>query len=329
MDKKGFWALLTLGIIIFLALRTTPHQTANDLYTSGRECEDKMALVSTSEEEYKILKECAIKKYEQAIEKYTKDWRYYYRLAEVVTETDTLRAIDLYVAAIKLAPSETGPPNGIKYVADLSNPDTITVDRSNDIFREISIKESEYTLESRETETILIESENANKYYNLPPATDNLSIQLKWEKEPKQWASLIFGLDTDIHDSTRATKGGMTYLDLSHPEKYALQFAIRGVVGQEKITIKFQDQNIIIRESIGNQVIHEVTAKTEWKLYCVPLNNFTVDTWVQELYGNDHEFQWKNIKQINFDPYYDSKSGTVYLDEIRIVEVSECTSTDD
>ena len=327
--KKWIYTVAVISVIIGVRMIVLwysgelPHKKADSLFAEGLKCENKIALVSITEEERKKSRECAITNYEEAIQAYDKDWRYFFRLAEIVAEENSQKAIELYLTANRLNPSEPGPSAGINSIIEYYETDVFFVKNCYDIFTETT--SPTFMIKQPNTDSAYFQI--ANRYYYPPtPKREANSIQLHWEKEEKQWASLILGIDEQIAETERALVARMSHLDLSQPNQYALQFAILGTEGQEQITVKFQDQNVLIQESLGNQVCHDILASTIWELHCIPLTNFKIDPWIKKEYGDTHklDFEWENIKQINFDPHYYSESGTVYLDEIRIVQVSEC-----
>jgi hypothetical protein len=164
------------------------------------------------------------------------------------------------------------------------------------------------------------------------------SLQLKWNKDSGTWASLVIGFDPNIADADRARAGAMLSLTLDPRSKndYRLEFAVKkeGPVvkypPQDFMRIKLQDQNLIISESIGNQLVCHIDLTQEWTIYSIPLGEFGTDPWIIENYANRDptlfrsrpslDFDWSRVKQINFDvPYYASGNGTIWLDNIRLV----------
>lgn len=170
------------------------------------------------------------------------------------------------------------------------------------------------------------------------------AIQLDWQKPSMTWASLIFGFDPDIADREKALTGGFVSLgglNRSNLGEYALTFWVKGediqVEDQYKnidpyLRIKLQDQNLAVRESIGNQMVYTVAITDKWKKYSIPFDDFQYDRWwIHKAVCTSNvdywecqkaallQFDWSRIKQINFDiPYY-STSGRIFLDDIHIV----------
>ena len=301
----------------------TPHQRANKFFSAGRECEDNMSSIEFKDNEREQARECAITNYKEAIRIFKKDWRYHFRLGETLIDYDRQQALDAYLTAFELAPSEPGPADGVRRILNLVEAEVIQVGDGYDIFTAGVPYPNVFV--SKESEDIELIVGTSDRYY-FPSSEDKRSLQIRWKKNNNQWASMIFGFDQQITDITRALEADMKRLDLSSPQNYALQFALLGVEGGEGIRVKFQDQNILITESLGNQVVFSVVAETSWRLYCIPLSEFRNDPWIQKNYQTNGmiEFNWTDVKQVNVDPLFESTSGTVYLDEVRIVRVSAC-----
>lgn len=176
------------------------------------------------------------------------------------------------------------------------------------------------------------------------------AIRLEWLKPGSTWASLIMGFDEDIANREKALTGGLVSLgnlNSSNLKEYALTFWAKGEDIQgappypqcckepdRQLRIKLQDQNLAIRESIGNQMYYEATLTEEWKKYTIPLDDFYWDEWwigsavcPEEMYFWDCRdatlfyFDWSRVKQINFDVPFYSTSGKIFLDEIRLVRL--------
>jgi hypothetical protein len=174
------------------------------------------------------------------------------------------------------------------------------------------------------------------------------AIQLEWKKPKGSWASLIVGFDAEIANREKALEGGLISLgglNRSNLDEYTLTFWAKGegIQGSEWpdegmvdmfLRIKLQDQNLAIRESIGNQLVYDLSLTEKWKKYTIPLNVFRLDAWwihdavcPQEISYLDcdaaklFDFDWSRVKQINFDVPYYSTNGTIYLDEIRIIHL--------
>jgi hypothetical protein len=164
----------------------------------------------------------------------------------------------------------------------------------------------------------------------------------EWRENGSSWASLVIGFDKDIANQQKALEGGLASLgglDPSNLDEYALTFWAKseGIQGSEYpengadvfLRIKLQDQNLAVRESIGNQKVSQVELKRKWEEYTIPLDKFVTDEWVARtlcptvpwecesldlLY-----FDWSRVKQINFDVPFYSTNGVIYLDDIRII----------
>lgn len=173
------------------------------------------------------------------------------------------------------------------------------------------------------------------------------SVQLEWQKNSGTWASLVFGFDPEIENRQKALEGGFISLgeiDQFNLDEYALAFRLKGkgVQGspgvypelKDTLSIKFQDQNLAIQESIGNQVFYEVTITDSWEEYSIPLSKFYFDEqWITDAVcpleldfmtckeSSLFYFDWSRVKQINFDVPFYSTSGIIFLDEIKIIHL--------
>jgi len=175
------------------------------------------------------------------------------------------------------------------------------------------------------------------------------AIQLKWKKPGSSWAGLIVGFDAEIANREKALEGGLISLgglNLNNLDEFSLTFWAKaeGIQGSQypeypeyidkSLRIKLQDQNLAIRESIGNQLVYELSLTEKWEKYTIPLKDFRLDRWwihnavcTQQINywdcdeANLFYFDWSRVKQVNFDiPFY-STSGTIFLDEIRIIHL--------
>jgi hypothetical protein len=177
------------------------------------------------------------------------------------------------------------------------------------------------------------------------------SLLVTWNKSFNHWASLVLGFDSD-NDPKRAAAGQMASINLFPPADYAIQFFAKRArpfvdnpgytLMDDSITLKFQDQNFLIRESLGNQAVYIYEyepnkiipdgrlrlAETGWQELCLPLAQFDTDNWILDKYANfsemDRRFDWSNVKQINIDANFYSREGAVYIDAIRIIRASDC-----
>lgn len=170
------------------------------------------------------------------------------------------------------------------------------------------------------------------------------SLQIKWDKKERTWASLVIGFDPRIADADLARAGAMHSLDLDRfsTNDYRLEFAARGGSGvnrwgEQIMRIKLQDQNLIIREPIGNQMVCRIRLTEEWTTYSIPLGEFVPDPWILDPYVDGTqmgfgsrpwlEFDWTRVKQINFDiPYWASGNGTLWLDNVQLVRTDLASS---
>lgn len=174
------------------------------------------------------------------------------------------------------------------------------------------------------------------------------AIQLDWQKPGMAWASMIIGFDPEIAVRKKALAGELISLgglNRSNLSEYALTFWVKGedIQGENPenfnildnyLRIKLQDQNLAIRESIGNQMVYTVEITDKWKKHTIPFNHFQHDGWwihdavcassvdyLECLNASLLQFDWSRVKQINFDiPYY-STSGKIFLDDIHIVRI--------
>jgi hypothetical protein len=179
------------------------------------------------------------------------------------------------------------------------------------------------------------------------------SLLIYWNKYPGNWASVILHFDAH-NDPARALAGQMASIDLFPPSDYAIQFyakrgeaSIRdsqspGTLMDKSITLKFQDQNLLIKQSVGNQAVYIYNYDSghpipdgrlklhdgDWQEFCLPLEKFNTDQWVKDVYVDfteeDRLLNWSNVKQINIDADYHSAEGAVYINAMRIIRVSDC-----
>jgi len=163
------------------------------------------------------------------------------------------------------------------------------------------------------------------------------SLQIEWSnKLTDTWGSLIVGFDPHIDDIDRARASEMLslVLDYASMNEYRLEFAVKadpGVLKSEPfMRVKIQDQNPIVRESLGNQLVCHIRLTDEWAVYSIPLGEFITDLWIIQFYADNSleifdrrpslAFDWSRIKQINFDiPFRAAGSGTILLDDVRLV----------
>ena len=178
------------------------------------------------------------------------------------------------------------------------------------------------------------------------------SLLVSWHKNEKHWASLVLGFDSD-NDPKKATAGQMASINLAPPSDYALEFFAKrarpfemrmaSTLMDDSITLKFQDQNVLFHESLGNQAVYIYKLDPNggfipdgriplnamgWQKFCLPLARFDTDYWIKETYESyseaDRQFDWSNVKQINIDANFFSVDGAVYVDALRIIRASDC-----
>jgi hypothetical protein len=240
------------------------------------------------------------------------------------TDQDYQCAIENIVKAIHAEPREEYVE--FLYKIRLENPPpTIPVGAVMDIYTD-TIDTARFFTQTETTTANLSLSET-----QIPALVHSgeKALRLQWDKPSDKWASLIIGFDLDIQNRDKAMIGQMKRLgiDESTKDSYRLEFWIMGAEGGEAIAVKLQDQNPVITESIGCQVHEYIVASSEWKTISIPLPEFYLDYWIREKryrwYKRFLKFEWDGIKQINFDPYFYSDSGIVYLDNIRLAKVAK------
>lgn len=206
--------------------------------------------------------------------------------------------------------------------------------------------------EQFDTFYLTAQAENVSKFeLTEVHAPDNVmdgasAIQLDWQKPEMTWASLIIGFDQDIANREKALTGGLVSLgglNRSNLGEYALTFWVKGegiqVADQYKnndpyLRIKLQDQNLAIRESIGNQVVFSAEVTSNWQQYTIPFDKFQLDRWwLHKAICTPQidffecqkspllQFDWSRVKQVNFDVPFYSTNGRIFLDDVRIIHV--------
>lgn len=175
---------------------------------------------------------------------------------------------------------------------------------------------------------------------NLYMGKNAPALEIDWVKEAKTWDSLIIGFDERLADKSVAQAGEL--ISLANPEDYRLEFVIKAGPGlhlwdDDFLRIKLQDQNILISESIGNQLVCHIRVSDDWVAYSLPLTEFVQDRWIYKnfeaaspaIWGGHPSlvFDWARVKQINFDmPYNAHGQGLLMMDDIILVR--SATSSD-
>ncbi len=168
---------------------------------------------------------------------------------------------------------------------------------------------------------------------NLYISKNAPALEIDWVKEAQIWDSLIIGFDERLADRSAAQAGEL--VSLANPEAYRLEFVIKSGPGlhlweDAYLRIKLQDQNLLVSELIGNQVVCHIRVSDDWVAYSLPLKDFVQDTWIYEEFsaatpaiwtGNPTlVFDWTRVKQINFDvPYNARGQGLILMDDIKLV----------
>ena len=168
---------------------------------------------------------------------------------------------------------------------------------------------------------------------NLYMGKNAPALEIDWVKDAETWDSLIIGFDEHLADKSVAQAGEL--ISLANPEDYRLEFVIKAgpglhLWGEAFLRIKLQDQNLLISELIGNQLVCHIRVSEDWVAYSIPLTEFVQDTWVYEkstlsspaVWGGHPTlvFDWTRVKQINFDvPYHAHGQGLFMMDNIKLV----------
>ena len=370
MKHRSVVTLLVIFVVMVVAVLVfvlpalngrNAHFKANKLFNEGVVCEFNNDYA------------CAIDRYQQAISIYGQDSHYYIYLAELqVKQGNYSDAIKNYQLAKGIDPSneivlpelnkaisqqatqtalylpllgEATPT--IENAGKTSAPPTPLSEAIYPIFdEEFGIIKGIATVSESSDDNIKFEIVNGEAY------SGNRSLLITWNKDYRHWASLVLGFDSG-NDPKKAAAGQMTSINLLPPADFAIQFfakrarPFQSMLGSTlmdgSITLKFQDQNVLIRESLGNQAVYIYNydannlipdgrlrlAETGWQEFCLPLAKFDTDYWIKDdKYANypetDRRFDWSNVKQINIDADWFSTDGAVYIDAIRIIRASDC-----
>jgi hypothetical protein len=176
---------------------------------------------------------------------------------------------------------------------------------------------------------------------NLYQGKNAPALKIKWGKEFRTWASLIVGFDERLPDREIAQAGEL--VSLPNLEEYRLEFMIKAARGlnnwgEDIIRLKLQDQNLLVDQSIGNQLVCDIRITEDWVAYSIPLSLFVQDVWVSGKYRIDlytlqdqydqPAFDPERLKQINFDvPYNARGAGVILMDDIQLVRSSAPSAT--
>jgi len=353
--------LFIAAILIFVIpgiMGTDPHIYADKIFLKGANCEFKQDYT------------CAIAQYQFAINTYKQDSRYYTHLAQVQRKQgDYAAAIKTYQKAKEVNPSDENVLPGLNLAISQQATQTALPPAQQGVVQPAAIPtvistplpESVFPIFDEDFgiighTTALTEAAEDNITYAIvedQAYSGKRSLLISWQKFNQHWASVILGFDSQ-GDSTKAAVGQMTSINLFPPSKYAIQFFAKRsrqstfssgfTLMDGSITVKFQDQNILIEESVGNQAIYiyQYDSKHlisdgrlklidgDWQEFCLPLDKFSTDHWVTEKYKDfteaDRIFDWSNVKQINIDADFFSTEGAVYIDAMRIIRASDCMS---
>src|SRR5215208_1678935 len=348
--------VVTLAILIFAfpgIIGMDPHLRADKTFLQGLNCEFK--------QDY----DCALVQYQAAIAIYGGDSHYYTHLAQIQRKQgDYSSAIETYQKAKEINPSDENVLPGInKAISQQATQTAVPLPISPEVKTENqtltpapALPASIYPVFDEDfgiVEDVTAETGSAEDHILYEIVDDEsysgkYSLLITWNKTQYHWASVVLHFDNQ-NDPTRAAAGQMASLNLSPRSDYAIEFFAKrgesstrnsgqaGSLMDQSITLKFQDQNVLIEESIGNQAVYvyDYDSKTQvldgrlklndadWQQFCLPLEKFKTDWWVEQSYRDyteaDRQFDWANVKQINIDADFISAAGAVYIDALRII----------
>lgn len=321
-------AAVIAGILLVVSNSGASGAPPNALafFEQAEDCRLKSLNAGTDSQMRDVQRQCAIDAYRQAITVYDQDWRFYYGLAQTLSAYNRHDAVEAYTLALRLKPDEEAIVEGLRRLTALTDIPVVDVTDRYTIFAD----------DLDNTRMLLLPEDHPPEVF---VTTDSNSVQsgtnalvLRWAFGPYNWMSLIFGVDQQISDKNRAEDATLIGMNLTPPEDYVLHFFLKGNYGGEVLNVKFQDQNVAIRESLGNQVGQQVEATPRWSEYCLPLSDFEIEKWIIDEYGTNPNtvFDWMHVKQINFDPLiYGTEFGTVrdgvvFLDQIEIMKDLTC-----
>jgi hypothetical protein len=320
--------LIVVGVVVVVYLgtraKTAPPEAVAE-FVAGAQCERQAEDAQAQPVLRQQSRDCAIEHYRAAIGLFPSDWTYHYRLGEMLVQAGRPEyradALQAYFEALRLKPDEPGPYEGIRALNETVQRETVVIEDRYVIFDD-NFRGSYMALPEGSPPFVTVTDTLANV------RVGTRALRYEWSKGGQEWSSLILGIDSNLGDLTRAQAASLTGIQISRDD-YALHFFIRSGSGDEYLTIKFQDQNMLIRESLGNQVVNGVVATTRWEEHCLPLNTFYVDGWIQSKYGQavNLAFDWANVKQVNLDAPYFATQGSVYLDQIEIIRTADCPSS--
>jgi hypothetical protein len=359
MGVLAFFVILAIVIYAFSGIiGVDPHLRADKAFLQGVNCEFR--------QDYN----CARDQFEKAIAIYERDSRYYVHLANLQgLQGNYSDAISTYMLAKEVDPSDENVLPGLdKVVSQQATQTALPPSSSQPVistdtaYRPI-LKQPESIFPIFDEDFGIIGSVSAepgtvggNIRYEIvddEAYSGRYSLLISWNKFSGDWASVILHFDTH-NDLARALAGQMTSIDLSPPSNFAIQFFAKrgeastrdpqesGTLMDKSITLKFQDQTLLFKESVGNQAVYSYAYDTDhsipdgrlklsdedWQEFCLPLENFKTDLWVDKGYTDfpqaDRKFDWSNVKQINIDADFYSTEGSVYIDAMRIIRASDC-----
>lgn len=311
---------------------------------------------------------CAEAQFNKAIDIYPDDSRYYTHLADVQRlQGRFAEAIQNYQKANQIAPSDENVLPGLLLAQNQQATQTAMPLSASPVpegeLRSPALPEAIYPIFDEEfgiAKSVLTLSGTGNRNIRYE-IVDNesysgkSSLLIAWEKRDGEWASVILAFDSQTQQE-RAVSGQLKSINLTPIGDYAIQFFAKrgpasilgnrlkqGTLMDDSITLKFQDQNTLIQESIGNQAVYlyNYDSRIEvldgrlklheggWEEFCLPLASFHTDYWVDVFHSDFPEqnrvFDWSNVKQINIDADFHSEDGAVYIDAMRIIRASDCT----
>jgi len=371
MKSRPFIILLVIFVVVAVTVfvfvlpgiaKRDAHLKADKLFDDGLACEFHGDYV------------CASDNYQQAIAVYGQDSRYYVYLAQLqIRQGDYSDGIANYQKAKAIDPTNESILPAMQDAIHQQATQTalsLTVSQESapvpgvaggTTVRATPLPEAVYPIFDEDfgiVKSVFAVSESSDDAIKYE-VVDNeayagkYSMLITWQKFYQHWASLILAFDSDT-DLQRAAAGQMVSINLSPPSDYAIQFFAKretpfvantgSTLMDDSITLKFQDQNLLFGESLGNQAVYIYKldpnydfipdgrlplVATGWQEFCLPLDKFDTDYWIKQEYANyspaERQLDWANVKQINIDANFYSTNGSVYIDAMRVIRASDCT----
>jgi Tetratricopeptide repeat len=358
--------VMAVVILVFVVpgiTKNDAHMKANLLFNQGAACDLKGDTA------------CAIDFYQKAIALYGEDSKYYVFLAQAQTEQGNYtEALKNYLKAKDLDPSnEAIMPEVTRMAArqasgsasSAANPpgNVALPEALFPIFdEEFGVVREPFAVSESPQDQITWEVTGEDAY------TGSHSLKIGWNKMYQEWASIVLAFDPARIPPQAAGPNGT--INLSPPSDYAVLFFARRMypfdpyrglmLVFDSLIFKFQDRNVLIKESGGNQVVYNYLLDPDWRgnqagyVYkldpnkgfivdghiplpvegwqeiCLPLSRFKTDYWINDVdYKNlpeqERQFDWTSVAQINLDAGFFTVNSGVYVDALRIVRASDCT----